>query len=464
MSWAEELRARAAPRRPVRLAWRAPQLLVASFAGLIVAGTAGLMLLPGIYAGEPLGLVDALFEITSAVCVTGLSVVDVSRTLAPFGQLWLLLMIQAGGLGILTFASLATAALAGRSSLAVEEAAAGPAELLPAGPRALVRLVVLSTLAIEAAGALALFALWAPRFGAGEAAWLAVFHAVSAFCNAGFSLFSDNLVGFRRDPATLLVIAALLIAGGIGFLVIQDLRLRLAGGKRRLSLHSTLVLRVTALLLALATALFFAFESAETLAGLGPGQRLANAFFMAATPRTAGFNSVDYDQLANPSLLLTMGLMWIGGSPGSTAGGVKTTTVALLALLLAARLRGDRAVSSGGRTVPEDTIQRAVGLAVGFVLLLVAFVFALLVTELPQAATDDDRVHLARLAFEAQSALGTVGLSMGVTPQLSPAGKLLIVALMFLGRVGPLAILGAMALRGRQRASLRYAHEDVLVG
>jgi trk system potassium uptake protein TrkH len=448
--------------RPLQLS--APHLLLASFAGMIAFGTAGLTLLPGVYTGAPLGLVDALFTITSAVCVTGLSVVDVGTTLAPFGQVWLLLMIQAGGLGIMTFAALAAAAFAGRSSLAVEEAAAGPSALLPAGgPLALVRLLVVSTLLVEAAGAVALFALWAPRFGAGEAVWPAVFHAVSAFCNAGFSLFPDNLVGFREDPATLLVIGALLVAGGLGFVVVQDLRLRLRGRKRRLSTHSRLTLLVSAWLLVGATALFSIFEAGETLAGLDFGDRLANAAFMAATPRTAGFNAVDYDEIADPSLFLTFGLMWIGGSPGSTAGGVKTTTVALLALLLFARLRGDRAVSTGGRTVPEETLQRAVGLAVGSVILLALFVFALLVTELP-ASAEGDRVRFVRLVFEAQSALSTVGLSMGATAELTPAGRLLVVALMFLGRVGPLAVLGAMAIRGQRRVAMRYAHEDVLVG
>jgi trk system potassium uptake protein TrkH len=463
VSWAGEIRPLGErSRRALRLS--APRLLLASFAGLITLGTAGLMLLPGVYAGEPLGFVDALFTITSAVCVTGLSVVDVGTTLAPFGQAWLLLMIQAGGLGIMSFAALAAAAFARRSSLAVEEAAAGPTALLPTGgPLALVRLIVLSTLLVEAAGAAALFALWAPRLGAAEAAWPALFHAVSAFCNAGFSLFPDNLMGFREDPATLLVIAGLLVAGGLGFVVIQDLRFRVRGRKRRLSIHSRLTLLASGWLLAGGTALFFLFEGSGTLAGLGFGDRLANAAFMAATPRTAGFNAVDYDEVADPSLFLTFGLMWIGGSPGSTAGGVKTTTVALLGLLLFARLRGDRAVSTGGRTVPEETLQRAAGLAVGSVILLALFLFALLVSELP-ARAEDDRAQLVRLAFEAQSALGTVGLSMGVTSQLTPTGRLLVVALMFLGRVGPLAVVGAMAIRGQRRVAMRYAHEDVLVG
>jgi trk system potassium uptake protein TrkH len=465
LSWVEELRSGAPVRRARDLSLSAPRLLLGSFAALIAFGTVGLLVLPSVYEGEPLGVVDALFTITSAVCVTGLTVVDTGATFSAFGEAWVLLMIQLGGLGILTFAALAAAALAGHSSLAVEEAAAGPASVLPAGgPMALVRVILVGTLVTELAGAVLLFALFLPRFGLEEAVWMAIFHAVSAFCNAGFALRSDNLVSFQEAPGVLLVVAALIMVGGIGFPVIEDLRHRLRGSRRRLTTHSRLTLQTTAILLVAATLLFLIFERGETLANLHFGHQLGNAFFMAVTPRTAGFNTVDYNELANPSLLLTIGLMWIGGSPGSTAGGVKTTTVALLALVLFARLRGDRAVSSGGRTVPEDTLHRAVGLAVGSVLLLAVFVFALILTELPGQPVADDRTHFIRLVFEAQSALGTVGLSMGATSELSPAGKLLVIALMFLGRVGPLAVVGAMAIRGQRRIAMRYAHEDVLVG
>lgn len=458
-----ERRAGAAARR--RRGLRAPQLLVLSFAGAIAVGALGLALLPGLQRGPRLGAIDALFQATSAVCVTGLSVADLGATLTPLGQVWMLLLIQAGGLGMLTFAALVASAVSGRASLAVEEAAAGPAALLPAGGAAsLVRVVVASSAAVELAGAAALFALWAPRFGPGDAAWLALFHSVSAFCNAGFSLFSDSLVGFREDPATLLVVSALLVAGGLGFLVFQDLRLRAAGRRRRLSLHTRLALGTTAALLAASSLLFLAFEAGGALAGLGPADRLANAFFLAATPRTAGFQTLDYDAVSNRSLFLTIGLMWIGGSAGSTAGGIKTTTFALLVLLLAARLRGERSVSAGGRTVPAETIQRSVGLAVFSLLLLGAVVFGLLVSEAGVEGGPADRGQLARLVFEAQSALGTVGLSMGVTSTLTPGGRLLVCAAMFAGRVGPLALLGAMALRSQRATAVRFAHEDVLVG
>jgi trk system potassium uptake protein TrkH len=443
----------------------APQLLVGSFALLIASGTLGFAVLPGLWIGPRPGFVDALFMATSAVCVTGLSVVDVSSQLTFFGQLWLLLLIQLGGLGILTIAALAAAALGRRTSLEVEEAAAGPSNLLPeAGPRALVRAVIAATLVIEAIGAVSLWITWMPSLGAAGAVWPAVFHAISAFCNAGFSIFANGLAGHATHLPTLGIVAALLLLGGIGFLVMEDLRANVRGRRRRVTLHTRIVLVTSGILIAVALPLFLFFEWDHTLADMSLPVRIANAFFMAVTPRTAGFNTVDYEQIANPSVFLTVALMYIGGSPGSTAGGIKTTTAALLALGLWARLRGRSDVSLANRSIPEATLQRATGLAVGAILVLFAFVFALLWTELEREGVDTDRGRFVRLVFEAQSALGTVGLSMNMTSELTPAGRLLIVALMFMGRVGPLALLESMARRSRRKQPYRLGREDILVG
>ena len=448
-----------------RLDLSAPQLLVSSFAALIAFGTLGFVALPGLWTDEGVGFVDALFMATSAVCVTGLSVLDVSTRMTFWGQLWLLALVQLGGLGILTLAALAAAAIGRRSSLEVEEAVGNPTSILPSSSsRALVVAVVATTLVVEAIGALSLWLAWAAELGGAAAVWPAIFHAVSAFCNAGFSTFGPNLVDFAHHPPTLLIVSALIIAGGIGFLVVEDVRLVLTRRRRRLTVHSRLVLATTGVLLVLGTALYLVFEARETLADLGLVDRLANAFFMAVTPRTAGFNAVDYDALSNPSVLLTIALMWVGGSPGSTAGGVKTTTVALIALLFLARLRGRGEVTIANRSVPDATVQRAVGLAAGGLVILVLAAFTLSWTELPEPADEQDRAHFVRLLFEAQSALGTVGLSMGVTDELTPGGRLVIVALMFLGRVGPLAVLEAMARRSAGRVRYRLGREDVLVG
>jgi trk system potassium uptake protein TrkH len=295
-----------------------------------------------------------------------------------------------------------------------------------------------------------------------KALWLAAFHAVSAFGNAGFSLFSANLMGEREHPFVLLVMGGLIMLGGIGFPVIQDLRFRLRRRQRRLTTHTRIVLTATAVLVLGGAGFFLFFEWNRELAGLGLVDRVANALFMSITPRTAGFNAVDYDGITNASLFLTFVLMWIGGGPASTAGGAKVTTATLLALVLWARLRGEAHVSVAGRTVPAETVNRATGLAVGMVLILMAFLMLMVAFE-PAVGALAERAQFVRLAFEVQSALSTVGLSMNLTPTLASGSKLTLVVVMLLGRVGPLAVLGAMAQRS-QRTSFRYAHEEVLIG
>ncbi|MCA9501775.1 MAG: potassium transporter Trk [Myxococcales bacterium] len=442
----------------------AARLATLSFVGLIAAGTAGFLLLPVLASGSRLSFVDALFLSTSAVCVTGLSVVDVSRELTGVGQAWLLILVQLGGLGILTLAGWIASAMGTRLGLEAHEAAQGPGFVLP--PRSAARLLrttVAFTFTLEAFGAGVLWLLWRDDFGALRAIWIALFHAVSAFCNAGFSLFTDSFVGLRDEPPIVLAIGGLVVLGGLGFPVVQDLRSRVRGQHARLTLHSRLVLASTAVLLLGSTMLYLAFEWRHALVGLSFVDRIVNAFFMAATARTAGFNTVDYDAISNASLFLTIGLMWIGGAPASVAGGVKITTVALLLCLLLSRLRGEENVSIGDRTVPKDTVQRATGLAAGALLLVGLFVFALMVAEI-ESTRWADRTELVRIVFEVQSAFSTVGLSMNRTPSLSEPGRLVLVPVMLLGRIGPLIVLSAMALRDRNRIPYRFAHEDVLVG
>jgi trk system potassium uptake protein TrkH len=440
-------------------------LFLFSFLLLIGLGTLGFLVLPGLYNGPRLGFVDSLFTATSAVCVTGLIVVDTATYFTPIGQAWIALLIQLGGLGILTFTTLIIVLLGRRATLGMTEAAGGHASILRhVNEIQLARAIVGTTLGLELIGAVLLWFAWAGRFGKVGAIWPAVFHAISAFCNAGFSTFSDSLVGFQRSPMTLLTIGTLIVLGGLGFIVLANLYVRfLARRSRALGTHTRLVLVMTGVLLVGGMVMFLAFEYAGDLSHLGWLHRATNALFMSLTPRTAGFNTVAYDDIANTSLFLTILFMIIGGSPGSTAGGLKTTTFALLGLALWSRLRGREYVNVAGRSVPGETVSRAAGLAVGGVVALGIAIFLLAMTE---GAMAEDRTHFLRLIFEAHSAFGTVGLSMGdTTSSLSALGRVIIVCLMFVGRVGPLAIASAMTIAER-RGPVKYRHpyEDVVIG
>lgn len=404
------------------------------------------------------------------MCVTGLIVADTATTFTGWGQALLLLLIQLGGLGIITFTTLIILGLGRRLSLHHEAVSASTASVAPhVDFRHLSRNVVRFTLAFEGAGVVLLYLLWIPRFGWRGAFWPALFHSVSAFCNAGFSIFSDSLVGFRSSPLTLAVIMVLIVVGGIGFLSMEELalwrRARRAQQRFRISLHSRLALTMTAILLALGAVVFTVFEWELTLRDLPLWQKVVNGLFMSVTARTAGFNTVDYGQAADASNFLTVLLMSVGGSPGSTAGGIKTTTFALVGLLAWSRWRGQAVTSLWGRTIPEETIQRAVGLFVLAVGLITVSVFFLSAVEIGLESHPATRGELLPHIFEATSAFNTVGLSMGATPELSAAGRVLMVLLMFLGRVGPLTFASAIALRSPTSAgAFRYAYEDVIIG
>lgn len=443
-----------------------PRLLVLSFLGLVLFGTLGLRFLPGLYVGEPLSWLDSLFTATSAVCVTGLIVVDTATYFTGAGQLFLLLLIQLGGLGMLTLTTLVILALGRRLSLHHEAATAEPARIAPdVDFRHLVRRVLAFTLLFESVGALLLFVAWLPRFPVGEAAWHAVFHSVSAFCNAGFSTFSDSLMGFRTAPVSLGVVMALVVAGGLGFLTLEELRRRWrTGGATRLSLHSRLALGVTGVLLVGGAVAFTVLEWSNTFADLPSWAKALNGLFLSVTTRTAGFNTVDHAAAADSTNFLSILLMSVGGSPGSTAGGMKTTTMALLVLLAFSRLRGRETTSVWGRTVPSATVDRAVGLFVmGFASITVAILLFSVVEIRPVGAAPSGS-FLAYM-FEAVSAFNTVGLSEGVTASLAPFTKLLTVVLMYVGRVGPLTFAAAIALRRKPHAGgFRYAHEDIIIG
>jgi trk system potassium uptake protein TrkH len=454
--------------------WRrlsAPQLFVGSFLGLVALGTIGLLTLPGLYTGPGLGFVDAVFTATSAVCVTGLIVVDTATYFTTRGQAFLLLLIQLGGLGIITFTTLIIVLLGRRLSLRQEAISSSSVEA--AAPHLevglLTRDIVRFTVTIELLGAIALYLFWVPRFGWTEAVWPAFFHSVSAFCNAGFSTFSDSLMGFQRSPMTLGIVMGLISLGGIGFLTLEELHqarnARLEKRGYRLSLHSRLALATSGILILSGWVIFTVVEWRVSLADLPISARLVNGLFLSVTPRTAGFNSIDYALASDSTNFLTTIFMMIGGSPGSTAGGLKTTTVALIGLLAWSRFRGREVVSFWGRSVPEETIQRAVGLfVVGFGVVTVA-ILLFTATEIGVVGPSASGERFLSFMFEAASAFNTVGLSMNTTTSLSTGGRWLAILLMFVGRVGPLTFAAALAVRSRgEGARFRYAYEDVVVG
>jgi trk system potassium uptake protein TrkH len=396
-------------------------------------------------------------------------VIDTATGFTRRGQTFLLLLIQLGGLGMITFTTLIIVSLGRKLSFRTEALAASAAEVVPhLDYRHLTKSIVRFTLAIEAAGAALLFLAWLPRYGPAEALWHAVFQAVSAFCNAGFSTFGDSLVQAARAPAVLLPVMTLIVVGGIGFLVMEEVYLahqaRRAGRAFRFSLHSRIVLVTTAGLLAGGWLLYTASEWRGVLHGLPVWARLLNGLFMSVTARTAGFHTVDYAAADDGTNFVTILLMSIGGSPGSTAGGLKVTTFALIGLVAWSRLRGETVVSAGARSVPSETVSRAVGLFVVAFGTVTTAILLLAYTEPGMAAGGAGRRFLAYM-FEAVSAFNTVGLSLGATGDLSTAGRLIAIGLMFVGRVGPLTFASAIALqRPRTGRGFRYAHENVAIG
>jgi len=453
-----------AKRAPVWRRMTPPQIFVGSFILLIALGTIGFRTLPGIYIGARLDWLDSLFTATSAICVTGLIVVDTADYFTPLGQAYILLLIQLGGLGMIAFTSLIILALGGRLSLRHEAIAGSGLDATPhIDPRQLTYDVVRFTFLIEAAGAAFLYVLWIPELGWIDAAWPAVFHSVSAFCNAGFSTFSDSLVGFQQSPLSLVVIMFLIIAGGIGFLTMEEsylyFRERRRGKAFRVSLHSRIVIVTTVALLVGGAVALILTEWEHTLRHLPTGDRIVNGAFMSVTARTAGFNTIDYAHASESTNFLTILLMMIGGSPGSTAGGIKTTTFALMGILAWSRFRGDSEASLWSRSLRKETTERAVGL---FVVAFGAVTVGILVLTATERGIGTGR-FLDRM-FEVVSAFNTVGLSTGQTSFLSDAGRWVAILLMFLGRVGPLTLTAAFTRTLSSQPRFRYAYEEVMIG
>ncbi|HEY0169238.1 MAG TPA: potassium transporter TrkG [Jatrophihabitans sp.] len=422
------------------------QVIVLAFAAATAVGTA-LLLLPAATPGPGhASLMEALFTATSAVCVTGHLVVNTATYWSVFGQVVILALIQVGGFGVMTLASLLGLLVSRRLGLRSRITAAAETRSIGIGDvRRVIVGVVLASLLLEALAAAALTTRF--YFGyqepAGQALWHGVFHAVSAFNNAGFSLFEDNLVDFAADPWICLPIAFAVIAGGLGFPVLLQLRREITR-PRLWTLNTRLVLATTAALLVSSTAFITAMEwnNDDTLGKLSPGGRLLAGFFQAVITRTAGFNSVDIGALDSATWLGMDVLMFIGGGPAGTAGGLKVTTFAVLYFIIYSELRGDGAVNALGKRLPRSTHRQAATVALLAVAVVVTSTVALLIMT---------EFSLDRILFEVISAFATVGLSTGITPDLPVAGQLILVLLMFLGRVGPVTLASALALRHTTR-------------
>jgi trk system potassium uptake protein TrkH len=440
------------------------QLMITSFAFAIGVGAILLMLPAATRTGEKTGIVDALFTATSATCVTGLIVKDTATYFSTFGQCVILALIQIGGLGIMTF-SVSLAVIA-RRRLGMERQIIMQEVLdqdTSASIRSLIAFIVKMTFAFEIAGAVCLYFLWRGRFGDGvSTGYHALFHSISAFCNAGFSTFSDSLAGFIGDIPTNAAVCCLIVFGGLGFTVVRDVlayvRKRLFSRTERvpnLRIQTRLVIAVSALLIVCGAVAFSVLEWNSSLSSLPLKDKILGAVFQSITARTAGFNTVDMSALSSAGLMLVMVLMFIGASPGSTGGGIKTTTFAVLAATVGSGLKRRANVELYWRTIPAEVVQKALSVLVVSIAIVLTFGALLLYFEREQ--------RFGGILFETVSAFGTVGLSTGVTGSLSVPGKVVTTVLMYAGRLGPLTLAYAF-LRFRKPARHRFAEERVMIG
>ncbi|MDD5191427.1 MAG: potassium transporter TrkG, partial [Dehalococcoidales bacterium] len=432
-------------------------LLAYGFLAAIFLGTLLLILPFASKTGQVTSPINALFTSTSAVCVTGLAVVDTGTYWSGFGQVVILTMIQIGGFGFLTGTTLLLFAIGGKFGLKerlVLTEQSGAEEI--GGALAVVLKIAAFSLLIELIGVLIFYFRWLATGDANVSLWTAVFHAISAFNNSGMDLFGNfkGMIVYQNDAIILLTTAFLIIAGSTGYLVVADM-IR-ARRFYRFSLDTKLVLTTTAILLAFGTFFYLVVEFTNP-ATLGPMpflQKLNVAFFQSVSPRTAGFAAVDIAGLRQASIFFTMLLMFIGGASGSTAGGVKVNTIGILSVTALSLAKGRTHVSAFGRQLTSQTVYRAVTLFLLY--LLVVSVVALCLSLVEDYPFDS-------ILFETFSALGTVGLTVGITPALTIPGKLIITIAMFIGRLGPLALMAFLVHR-QQPEELEYPHDSVRLG
>ena len=453
----------AGTRRPWASRLRPPQLIALTFAAAILIGAVLLWLPFSHEAGKSITFIQALFMATSCVCVTGLAVVDPGSTFNVFGESVMLLLIQVGGLGIITLGTLFALALRRRLGVVGRINAQQQVSATSLGSAtSLVRSIVLTSLLFEGLGALLLLPAFIPREGVLRGIYYAIFHSISSFNNAGFSLYPTNLTGFVSDPLINMVVTLLIIFGGMGFLVQLNLLGWLRDRRRnRLSTNTRLSLTMTGVLLVVGTVFFALTEwnNPGTLAPLPLHGKLLASWFQSVTPRTAGFNTLDYGLMGFPALFMTIVWMFIGANPGSTGGGIKTNTFYVIVASAWSMVRGRRDTTLFDRRIDTETILRA--MTVGLLsmgLVTVGFMLMLLLNT-------NKKVLFLQLFFETVSAFGTAGLSMNTTPLLNTAQEAVLIALMFLGRIGPLTFAVAFSRPASEKMLTRYpADRDILIG
>ena len=435
------------------------QNIAISFLLIILAGAFLLMLPISSKSGQWTDPLTALFTATSASCVTGLVVVDTYTHWSLFGQICILIMIEIGGLGVITMGTLVAMAFKRNITLKSRNLLQESVNSLQIGGVVrLIRMVIKGTIFLEAAGALVMMAYFIPLLGVGRGIYYSIFHAISAFCNAGFDLmgYQEEYISFVNQvdvPWINIPIMLLIVIGGIGFLVWEDICEK-KWNIRKYNFHTKLVLTTTFILIFGGAALFYLFEHQRLFADFSPAGKVFASFFSAITPRTAGFNTVDLTKLSENSWLLTIILMFIGGSPGSTAGGIKTTTIAVVLIFMISNLRQKRGANVFGRCISDETVKKA--LTVFMLNLTLALTAAMILCGLQDFSVKD-------VFFEVFSAGATVGMTTGITRELCVAARLVIILLMYTGRVGSMTF-ALIFSEGRPEPKIKLPDVDVPIG
>lgn len=438
------------------------QILAIGYASIIFLGAVLLTLPISSKNGNVTPFLDSLFTSTSAVCVTGLVTVDTGTYWSYFGKTIIMLLIQVGGLGFMAFATMLSL-IAGkkitlRQRLIMQESMNSSSLQ---GIVKLAKYILLFTFSIEGLGALLLSTQFIPIFGPIKGIYYSVFHAVSAFCNAGFDLMGNysSLIGYSGNVVIIITISALIVIGGLGFIVWNEIYTYKV--RKRLSLHSKVVISMTAFLILGGTVLFFIFEYSNpgTMKTMGLKERLLSSLFASVSPRTAGFNSIDLSKLTVPSIFLMIILMFIGGSPGSTAGGIKTSTAGILYMTVKSIINGREDTEIFKKRVNKDIVYKS--FAITIIALGVLFTVTVLLAITQSASGEPFESYV----FEAASALGTVGSTLGLTQKLNSIGKIIIILTMYAGRVGALTLILAIAINKKKKnLSIKYPEDKILVG